>query len=271
LYRYSSLSEALFGLARNFINLLTPFAKLVALRSLTIWQGALLLLELATIALIALWTKTTRAWMMASGWVFLTILPPSMFAHAVNSERYMFLPMLGVAFAIALTVDTMIRRRPQVAPLFTLVLIVYSVACIPQLAAVRNQWGEAGQSIQLFISSIRLLAPPAEARSLSFVNLPQFHGQVPVLNNALRGALLSIGYPDRVTLLANYVAEPTEPSYLQSSFVQKLLACPVSTSIDSSHRNLLWIDNHLLDKTGSCADDAIKLDQQQRPDAWLHL
>ncbi len=266
-YKYSSLSGAVLGVARAIVNLLMPFS-LLALRDLKIWHYGLLVLELGAIAWVAWWTDTIRPWLMACAWVLLTVAPPSLFNRPVNSARYYFLPMLGVAFAVAMTVDALVKRRPGTAPLFALVLIAYSVGSAQQLAVARTDWRTAGELIQSFLAEMPAVVPPAEARSLIFVNVPQDHGQASIFNNGLRGALISAGYPNQMRLEANLVGESPEAG--QGALIQKILACPAGP-VQNPHRDLVWIDNRIVDRTGTCADDAIKQDQQRRPWVWYEL
>jgi hypothetical protein len=105
------------------------------------WHYALLAAEIAGLALLARFTRTSRAWLFALLWTLVVSLPSCLFARAVNSERYLFLPMLGIGFALALTVDALLRYR-WTAPAVVLVLVVYAAFSSrePALALGTRLW-----------------------------------------------------------------------------------------------------------------------------------
>jgi hypothetical protein len=263
-YRYSSLTGGLLAVVRDFVNLLRPFSRMIALRDLTWVDYALLGLAVTLIAWTARRTATIRTWLFVGVWVFLVVLPPSLFARTVNSERHMFLPMLGVAFAVALTIDYAVRLNRWAAPALALCLAAYSIAGVRHLMSVRTQWREATAEVQSFIGSVREFVSPSEIQSVTFINVPA------ALNNGLRGALLSVGYPDHMKL-TGYGANPSVSDPVQDALVGAISACSGSVSVGETHRSLLWINGRMVDRTGACADNVIEHDRQVRPWAWLKL
>jgi hypothetical protein len=58
---------------------------------------------------------------------------------------------------------------------------------------------------------------------------------------------------------------------LQSALVQNVFACAVTVLVTQAHRDFLWINGRMVDRTGTCADNAIEHDRQIGPRAWLKL
>jgi len=266
-YKFDSLSGAALAEMRTVANLLMPFGELLGLRDLAPWHYALLASEIAGIAILARFTRTGRAWLFALLWTLVVSLPPGLFARSVNSERYLFLPMLGIGLAIALTVDALLRYR-WAAPAIALVLVFYAVLSGRELRALRTEWRESGEMVQSFVRATVAAAPPREVQFLHMINVPSAHGHVSVLNNGLRGALQTAGYPDGVKLQIVHAGQANSP---EEELVSQILRCPAGAGRKASHRDLVWLNDQMVDRTGSCTDALIEADRQRRPWAWLDL
>jgi hypothetical protein len=265
-YKYSSVSGTVLALARDLMNLSFPFSPMRALRDFRTWQYLAAAVEWISILGIAIWTDTLRNWIFATWWGFLVMLPPSMFARPVNSDRYMFLPMLGIAFALGASADVATRRLRLLAPALLIgALLIYAAVSSQRLAEQRGDWARAGDIVRRLVQSLEVISPPQDAASLTLVNIPSQYRTAPILNNGLYGALLEAGYPWSLKL---DFSTPGQQDQEQHALFERLLACPVDSSLRSQSKILMWDADAWIDRTGMCGDMAVKHDQQLQPYVW---
>ncbi|PTL84662.1 hypothetical protein [Vitiosangium sp. GDMCC 1.1324] len=268
IYGFSSLLQSVLALARTCINLVLPFARPLALRDMSALHLGCAALVLLAVAALALWTRTRRWWWVTAAWVVVAALPTSIFARTNNGDQYLFLPMLGLTFGLAISLDEVFRSKTWQRPVASLLLMVYAFAGSRYLARAQGEWKTSGETIRRTLESARALSLPKQASSIVAVNIPHsLPVGVPIMNNGLKGVFITAGYPRSLSLEVNHLQPREDPA--QKEFVQRLLACPAEPERPTGRRTLVWVDGVLQDHSGPCAEQLIEGDEKTRALAWL--
>ncbi|HEX5754002.1 MAG TPA: hypothetical protein VFZ09_47910 [Archangium sp.] len=267
IYGVSTLLQSVLALVRTLFNLVLPFAPPLALRDVTVPQLACAVLVLAAVVLLAVWTRTRRAWGAAAAWVLVAAVPTSVFARTNNGDQYLFLPMLGIAFGLAWSFDVLFHSRTWVRAVGCAVLMLQAFFGARYLARAHEEWRVAGELVQRTLQSARAIPSSETLTTLVVVDLPHMNGRAPVLNNGLKGALMSVGFPRSLALEVNHQRPGTDPA--QEALVQGLLACPAGPVGPAPRRTFVWVDGALVERTGACAERWVHEDEQRRALAWV--
>ncbi|MGZ3458286.1 MAG: hypothetical protein ACXU86_07215 [Archangium sp.] len=267
IYGFSSVLQSFLALVRTCFNLVLPFTQPLALRDVTALHLAGAVLVLLAVAALARWTRTSRWWLAAAAWVVVAALPTSIFAMTNNGDQYLFLPMLGLAFGLAISLDEIFRSKSWQRPVAAVSLMAYAFCGSRYLTRAREEWRDSGEVIRRTQESARTLSLAKQASSLVVINLPHsYPDKVPILNNGLKGVLISAGYPRSLSLEVNHLLPQADAA--QKELVQRILACPAEPDASASRRMLVWVDGVLQDHTGACAEQLIAGDEKARALAW---
>lgn len=145
-YGFHGVAGSVAGVVRALINIGLPFAQPVGLKDIHLWHVSVLLIESAVLLLLVWRLRLWFALILASSWLVCTIFPTATFAAAFNADRYLFVPLLGVAFFVGLLVHELV-----VSPSGTgysipvgVALVLYTAVGISQLVISGEPWREAG-------------------------------------------------------------------------------------------------------------------------------
>jgi len=264
-YGFHGLSQVFVGLARAIINIALPYSTPLTLKDIGLMHLAVLLSELGVL-LVLVWRLHLRAALiMTVSWTVCTVLPTATFAGYFNADRYLFVPILGVAVFFGLLVDTLvvlpwIEKRSIVLGAG---IALYTSVGVFQLAIKRERFREEGKEVAMVIRetmrTCSMLPPRSE---VAIVNV------TPSFATGLGEALYANGLSRSVRILRNLsVCEPE-----QQTIVGKMLQC-VATRPDSVKNRVILLesDGKMLKLDTGCASSLVDLDRAQRPGAWALL
>ncbi|MBZ5608726.1 MAG: hypothetical protein LAP38_10735 [Acidobacteriia bacterium] len=270
-YGFHNVSSALAGLIRAWINLALPFSMLpLGFKTLLPQHLAILAGELC-LALLAVWrAKALSVLVLAAGWLFFTILPTAAFAAAFNSDRYLFVPFLGVAIFLGLLLDRTVKsdgRALYKASIWT-ALGVYAGFAWFQLSTFRDLYKRAGsEAAQIVRVTVDRASRLPAGGEVDLVDVTAFLDPyiVPVFSTSLGGALQANGLSPSIRILQNLKADSPE----QRRLISGLLACPHPPGPLAGDRIVLLATNGQVQTVdSSCAAPQIDADRSQRPKAW---
>ena len=274
-YGFHGLFGVVTGVIRALVNLALPFTLPLplGLADVRLRHVAMLVIEVVLLLLFVWRLKAWPAFTLSMGWVILTILPTAAFAAAFNADRYLFVPLTGVALMLGLTVDELVRSRPDArySALVWLALANYCVAGGLFLAQYRSVWQKGGEEAALVARrTVTLASRLPRGSEIDLVNLTLFlyPYRVSVFTNGLADALAANGLPSSIHVLRNFAEETPE----QQILMMKLQACTDSTADDSGKRVILVTVNHrLVQVRPGCAAPLIDADRADHPTAWGFL
>ena len=265
-YGRSDATGIVLAESRSVLNLLLPFEPPFALRDIGFSLGLRVAVVTMLLGGVVGLAPNKKIWLFAAVWVFVMLLPTSMFARAKNEEYYFFFPGFGLATAISMSfrdIAKPLRRRP-VTYLLAAVLIFYCTAGTWRLKGREKEWQAAAATVQQLIGETAAVLPRSASTHVDFVNVPHDLGGIPVLNNGLRGALMASGYSSNLSVTYNGdLADPKQPGLISA-----VRACSM-TEPQNDNRVLLVTNAVVTDHTSRCARDAIAEDVRLRPWAWF--
>jgi hypothetical protein len=233
---------------RAFANLALPLRDRFALRDIDWRSGVMIVAIVGTAAVLTLLCRKPRTAVLAWGWMVISLIPTSVFARAVNGDRYLLFPLVGGAILI-----TMFAERRQL--IVAVAAIVFVIASYPAWVHYRRGTQMDADRVDGLLREINNKIRGPVTR-LTFVNLT--HAGIA---NAVPGLLMEAGLPGRIALRQNY----SHPAASQQSLVARLSLCPSDASTD---RTFIYRDGTLTDVSGSCATSTVNADIRQRPYAW---
>jgi hypothetical protein len=252
--------------SRSALNLLLPFEPPFALRDIGFSLALKIAIVMILLGSVVALTPSKKVWLFAGLWIFVALLPTSMFARAKNLEYYVFFAGFGLAAAIGIAVRDITESRSGRFATYAVIatLFVYCAAGALRLKKYENEWKQAAGTVQQFIAATAAVLPPSVFMHVEFVNVPHDVSGIPVLNNGLLGALIARGYGSGLTVMYDHdVAEVG-----QSDLVAAVDACSM-TEPQNDHRVLLVKNLVVTDHTSRCARDAIAEDVRLRPWVWV--
>lgn len=269
-YGFHGLASVIAGLARAFLNIALPFVLPVPLGLAAIrpHHVAILALEMLLVLFIVQRTRTWWAFSLGAGWLVVTILPTATFVGAGNADRYLFVPVLGLALSVGLIVTVFVgaERSLNRRLIVWAGVAAFCVAGLFYLGLYRNLWAKAGEEASaVAMATIQASSQLQPGGEIDLVNqtgtwLPHI---VFVFSNGLGGALRGNGLRPDVRVLANLA----EPKPDQQRFVEKLQACAAASN--SGARIVLFMfDHRLTNLDPGCAGALVEADRQSRPKAW---
>ncbi len=269
--------HGLLGTAKSFIRqlirLALPFITPAPLELADVrWRHVAICLTEAVLLLLLVWkARVWPALILVVGWVVLTVLPTAVFVPFFNVDRYLFLPLAGIAIFIGLLVDSLIKSRPRALALVWITLASYCCAGGLVLEQYRNVWQQAGKETAIVASltaqsSLHLpLGGEIDLVNLA-LNLRPYY--IPVFATGLPDALTGYGLPPSTRVLQNFARTPPA----QPRLMEQLAACTESTTDDFSNRIILvMIDHRPVQVRTSCAAPVIDGDRTKHPEAWSFL
>jgi hypothetical protein len=255
-------------LARTFVNLILQFSPAVAVRDLSRAQIAMVAVGCLFIGLLVWIAASRRLALFSLAWFLVFALPTAAFARAVNADRYLMLPYIALLFIVAGALDRMEPMNGRRAALLAAVLLIYGIAGGQRLMHFREAYQQAAVEVDTVgTDAARLIKLPdlSSQAAVVLVNLTS-HGEVGVLNNGVKGALVEKGLPGQVRVIYNF--SQSDGAVQQEELVQSIESCRHERESVPGTAVLLYSMGHLTDDSGSCAIGAIQNDIRRRPDAW---
>ena len=262
---------------KDLHGLLVPFGAVPSLHQ-TARHPAILLPFVGGAAAICILMRALgkeREFLFCGAWIVVNLLPTAAFGVS-REDRYLFIPFMGLAYLTSrLLIDLFdgasgIRgRTPVRAILFTAVL-AYLGCSIVFFVGYRRRWSEAAQEVRLITEQVsRNARNLSSANTVFFLGVPHSiaNGQVYVLNNGLRGVLLTRGFPRQGHLYENF----SSSDMAQQSLMARIKACGHPGTSASSRTLILIYDpvGSVLDLSNHCAEEAIS--QAGKPGPQLFL
>ena len=268
-YGFHGLGGVVAGVVRALINIGLPFVQPVGFKDIHLWHVAILLIESAVLLLLVWRLHLWFASILAASWLFCTILPTAAFAAAFNADRYLFVPLLGVAFFAGLLVHALVvsPRGAKYSILVCVALALYTAVGISQLVISREPWRKAGTEAAMVIrETMRLSSTLPAGSEADFINITHSlrpHGAV--FANGLHEALHANGFPYSVRIVRNFSA----PDSTQQTLVAELQRCVAAQQHTLQNRTILIeVGGQILKLDTGCASSLVDSDQMRRPSAW---
>ncbi len=264
---YVGTFHVVLPLLRMFVNVILQFS--LATR---IVPPSIVALGCAVIAF-AVWISTNRklAW-FGLCWLLIFALPPAAFSP-LNGDRYLMLPYIGLLFIVAGALDRIDLFTGWPATAWQAALLaaalVYAVAGGLRLAHFREAYRQAADEIsRLGDQAARLIDLPAVSSQaeLVFVAMDP-ETEVNVLNNGIRGLLMTRGMSRQVPLAYTFIW-PSAPDS-ENALLQSLESCATKRGPATDTRVLMRLDGDLVDVSGTCALKVVAADRHNRPRQWF--
>ena len=254
--------------SRLFANLLLPFAHSFSLHEMDGYKVTLCILVFFGVAITSYRTGCFRALAAGLVWILLAAAPVSVFAHAINADHYLLVPVIGAAIVIASIIQKGFSANSKFV---AAILLVYSGLGAYQLILYRHDSSHAaeefGNSVQSLLTAEPPINPTSEVYVVGLVHSSEYY---PVANNGFRTGLLIHGFPRSASLAYNFA----DPSEAERALLASIAKCRVLSDTDTATNpeRVLLVNadgTPALDRTGVCAMDLIRRDQGKRPEAWF--
>jgi hypothetical protein len=271
-YGFHGIGGILAGIVRALLNIALPFSTSFGLKDFHVSQLLILLLKLVLILLLVWRFRLWSALSLMVAWLLCTILPTATFAAAFNADRYLFVPLLGVAIFFGLLVHAMLvsSERRKYTPVLFVALALYVAAGMYQLVIKRQLWRNAGNEFASVIGQAVLLGPQLPPGSeIDFVNMTHsYHPTGQVFANGLSEALHAHAFPHSVRIVRNLAGPEAE----QQKLLSEISRCESSPSPVPGERTIVMErDGQLRQLDPACAANLVDADRGQRPFAWGQL
>lgn len=271
-YGFHGIGGIIAGIVRALLNIAAPFSTSFGLKDLRV---SLLLIVLLKVAIILLLVWRLRLWpalLLMLAWLLCTILPTATFAAAFNADRYLFVPLLGVAIFVGLLVHAVLVSSDAVkyTPVVCVALALYAAAGMYQLVMKRELWRKAGVEFASVVGDALRLGPQLRpGGEIDFINMTHsYHPTGQVFANGLSEALHAHAFPRSVRILRNLAG----PEQEQQNLVSEISRCEGSLPGLVRERTIVVErDGQLKELDPGCAAIFVDADRVLRPLAWGKL
>ena len=267
-YGFRGFSMALEGVVRALINIALPYSVPLGLKDIQSWHVVVLLFELG-VGLFLVWRlQLWFASILTVSWLAGTILPTATFAIG-NADRYLFVPMLGVAIFFGLLAHELVvsSEGATYSVLAVVALALYTSVGISQLVINRELWRKAGTEAAWIVrDTIRQCSTLPPGSEVDIINVTHtLRPRIAVFANGLSEALHANGLSRSARILRNF----STPDAQQQRLVGQLLQCSNPPPEAARKRTILIEVGGAIRKLDSgCASTLVESDRVQRPNAW---
>jgi len=263
-YGFRGFGRLFAAVVRTLINIALPFSITVGLKDIHWWHLVVLLCELGA-GLLLIWRfHLWAAAILTASWLVCTILPTATFANSFGMlDRYLFVPMLGVAVFAGLLVGALVVS-PKGARYFIpacIALALYTSLGISQLMLSREVWRRTGkQSAMVIQETMRLCSMLPAGSEVDIINV--------TFGNGLREALRANGLSGSLRILRNSSTSDSQ----QQRLVAELLRC-AGPAVNTARKQTFLMEEggRILRLDSECASSLVDSDRARRPGAWDSL
>ena len=247
IYGLSPLGSVLAEM-RSVASLALPFHHAFGLRDLAWADWLILAIILSALAWLTVRARNRGLALFGAGWVLIALAPTCLFARAVNSDHYLFFPLVGAAILLAAVMEGHEK-------LAAATVLIFGAAGCAQLLQYRQEWRVEGDRAAAFEREVHNKVHFPVQR-LTFVNLTHAG-----LSTAVHGLVIEAGVSGSVPVRSNF----SDVDEIQQELLMKLRACQATNSADET---FIYNRGLLLDISGQCATELIEADARRRPHAW---
>jgi hypothetical protein len=261
-YGFHGVGSVVAAVIRTLLKFALPYSAVSGFKDVRPLHVAILLAEAGFLLVLISRLRVWSAAVLAAGWMICTILPTAAFAATFNADRYLFVPMLGAAIFVGLSVHALLQSHQwkKYAGLAYVALVIYASVGIVLLIDQRGLWQAKGDEAALVIrETMRLSSKLPAGSEIDFVNVK--------FGNGLSEALHAGGLSYSIRIVRNLPAPDTE----QQKLVTDLLRCG-EVGQAALHNRTIFVEtadgNRLHHLDAGCASSLVDSDLTRRPAAW---